>query len=112
MSFSIQRRAIADNAYSVGNENLVDLLQFRREQAIKGVVETNLSILAVVPQPCLRVALRNLEMARATISPSVSPLAAEYLRRSRTTLPGIFNVMGTETSVMGTGWPIAAASSR
>src|SRR5262249_61338100 len=28
-------------------------------------------------QPCLRVALRNLKMARPTISPSVSPLVSE-----------------------------------
>src|SRR5262249_52179524 len=47
--FSIQRRAIADNANLVGDENLVDLLEFCGEQTIKGIVEMDLSILSLTP---------------------------------------------------------------
>jgi hypothetical protein len=42
--FSIQRSAIANNAHSVGNQNLVDLLNFRRKQTIKRVVKADLAL--------------------------------------------------------------------
>jgi hypothetical protein len=49
-------------------------------------------------------------IARVTISLIVKPLTIEYVRTSRTTLAGIFSVIGTEGATIGTAWPIACAS--
>jgi hypothetical protein len=44
MALSLQRRGLARDAHTIGNEELVDLLELDGEQTIKAVLQTYIAL--------------------------------------------------------------------